>query len=199
MGDVWGHVGLGMGPILITPESIFMALDWHEDTQPGMPGAVPIGGRCPVQSKSAQHKAESGRIPAYKPPDGEGMKLPGGFIMPPPPPAPVPPPPRLEPSQPLCPPPGAWGHGPSGHGPYNDDAMWSQPPGFIPTSPTGGTHPDKPRSGWYERCIDMMVLVDNLPFNEHTHECKQFLRQLQRIRPPNSKPMPRWRDWPPGW
>ena len=63
MGDVWGHVGLGMGPILITPESIFMALE----PKPGMPGAVPIGGRCPVQSKSSgQHKADSSRIPALR-------------------------------------------------------------------------------------------------------------------------------------
>ena len=184
MGDVWGHVGLGMGPILITPESIFMALETNDEyAEPGMPGAVPIGGRCPVQSKSAQHKAESGRIPAYKPPDGEGMKLPGGFIMPPPPPAPVRrAEPRLEPSQPLCPPPGAWGYGPlPGHGPYNDPIVWTHPPGFVPTTPAGGTNPNQPRGGWYERCIDLMALVDNLPFNEHTHECKHYLRQLQRI------------------
>ena len=191
MGDVWGHVGLGMGPILITHESIFMALD----PQPGMPGSVPIGGRYSVQSKSGQPQPESSRIPVYKAPAG-GSTLPGG-IMPPPPPAPVR---RAEPSQPLGPPPGAWGYGPlPGHGPYNDPAMWNHPPGFVPTSPAGGTNPNQPRAGWYERCIDLMVLVDNLPFNEHTHECKQFLRQLQRIRPPNGKPMPRWRDWPPGW
>ena len=182
MGDVWGHVGLGMGPILITHESIFMALA----PQPGMPGSVPIGGRYSVQSKSGQpqHGSGSSRIPAYKPPAG-GDAPGGNFIMPPPPP----PAPRREesrawehgPTPPLHPPPGAW------------DDPWQQPPDFVPTAPAGGTNPDKPRGGWYERCIDLMVLVDNLPFNEQTHEAKHFLSQLQRIPPPNGKSMPIWR------
>ena len=89
VGDVWGHVGLGMGPILITHESIFMALA----PQPGIPGSVPIGGRYSVQSKSGQpqHGSGSVRIPAWRPPPaGEGAP-PGEFSMPPPPLGPPPP------------------------------------------------------------------------------------------------------------